>query len=78
MMKDPAQKLKRVIARLVRKSPALDHTPLSTAPGCAFGAVEEQRLRGLEQQLDEIKGRVNGLLYTLVGAVILEIVMRLA
>jgi hypothetical protein len=76
-MTNSAQKLKGAIARLARKSPAPSQTPLSTAPGCAFGAVEEQRLRGLEQQLDEIKGRVNGLLYTLVGAVILEIVMRL-
>jgi hypothetical protein len=76
-MKDSAQKLKRAIARLVSKSPAHNQTKLSTTPGCAFGAVEEQRLRSLEQQLDEIKSRVNGLLYTVVGAVILEIVMRL-
>lgn len=77
MMKDPSRKLKGAIARLARKSPTPAQIPLNTAPGCAFGAVEEQRLRGLEQQLDEIKGRVNGLLYTVVGAVILEIVMRL-
>ncbi len=76
-MTNSAQKLKGAIARLARKPTAHIQAPLSTAPGCAFGAVEEQRLRGLEQQLDEIKGRVNGLLYTLVGAVILEIVMRL-
>jgi len=74
-VKDPAQKLKGAIAGLARK-PSPPQAPLSTTPGCAFGAVEEQRLRGLEQQLDEIKGRVNGLLYTLVGAVILEIVIR--
>jgi len=77
MMKDSAQGLKGAIARLARRSPRPSQTPLSTAPGCAFGAVVEERLRGLQQQLDEIKGRVNGLLYTLVGAVILEIVMRL-
>jgi hypothetical protein len=37
----------------------------------------EERLRGLQQQLDEIKSRVNGLLYAVVAAVLLEIVMRL-
>ena len=77
MITDPARKLKGVIARLARKSPMPAQIPLNTTPGCAFGAVVDERLRGLQQQLDEIKGRVNGLLYTLVGAVILEIVMRL-
>jgi hypothetical protein len=76
-MKDSAQGLKGAIARLVRRSPRPGQPPLSTAPGCAFGAVEEERLRGLQQQLDEIKGRVNGLFYTLVGAVIAEIVLRI-
>jgi len=77
MMNDSAQKLKGAIARLARRSPRPSQPPLNTTPGCAFGAVEEERLRGLEQQLDEIKGRVNGLFYTLVGAVIAEIVLRL-
>ena len=77
MMKDSAQKLKETIARLARRTPRPSQPLLSTAPGCAFGAVVEERLRGLEQQLAEIKGRVNGLLYTLVGAVIAEIVLRL-
>ncbi len=76
-MKDPSLKLKQAIGRLVRKSSMNRQINVNTTPGCAFGAVEEQRLRNLEQQLDEIKNRVNGLLYTLVGAVVLEIVMRL-
>jgi hypothetical protein len=34
----------------------------------AFHAVVEERLRSLEKQLDEVKGRVNGLIFLIVGA----------
>ncbi len=75
MMKGSAHELKRAIAGL-RGRPRPCQASLSVAPGCAFGAVVEERLRGLQQQLDEVKGRVNGLVYTLVGAVVVEIVLR--
>jgi hypothetical protein len=41
-----------------------------------FRAVMEERLRNLERQLDELKGRVNGLLFLLAGAVATEVVLR--
>ena len=43
----------------------------------AFRAVIEERLRNLERQLDEVKGRVNGLIFLLVGAVAVQFVLRL-
>jgi hypothetical protein len=43
----------------------------------AFRAVVDERLRGLERQLDELKGRVNGLLFLLAGAVATQVVLRL-
>ncbi len=46
------------------------------SPG-AFRAVIDERLRNLERQLDEVKGRVNGLLFLLAGAVASQIVLRL-
>jgi hypothetical protein len=42
-----------------------------------FRAVVDERLRGLERQLDEVKGRVNGLLFLLAGAVATQVVLRL-
>ena len=44
----------------------------------AFRAVVEERLRGLDRQLDEVKGRVNGLLFLLAGSVAAQIVLGLA
>ena len=43
----------------------------------AFRAVMDERLRNLERQLDEVKGRVNGLLFLLAGAVASQSVLRL-
>ncbi len=44
----------------------------------AFRAVMDERLRSLERQLDEVKGRVNGLIFLLAGAVAAQLILRLA
>ncbi len=43
----------------------------------AFRAVVDERLRSLERQLDEVKGRVNGLLFLLAGTVAVQFVLQL-
>jgi hypothetical protein len=43
----------------------------------AFHAVVEERLRSLEKQLDEVKGRVNGLIFLIIGVVITQVVLGL-
>ncbi|MDO8531413.1 MAG: hypothetical protein Q7T26_04480 [Dehalococcoidia bacterium] len=50
---------------------------VEVAPASAFEAVLEQRLKELEAQVEEVKGRVNGLLYLVAGTVLLEVVLRL-
>ena len=43
----------------------------------AFQAVVEERLRNLDQQLNELKGRVNGLIFLIAGVVVTQVVLRL-
>jgi hypothetical protein len=43
----------------------------------AFQAVVEERLRNLEQQLNEVKGRVNGLIFLIVGVVLTQVLLSL-
>ena len=43
----------------------------------AFRAVVDERLRNLERQLEEVKGRVSGLLFVLAGAVATQVVLKL-
>jgi hypothetical protein len=40
-------------------------------------AVAEERVRALEAQVTELKGRVNGLVFVLIGAVMTQVVLRL-
>lgn len=50
---------------------------LNLSPGCTFGAVIEQRLKDLDRDLAEVKGRLNGLIFLVASAVVVDIVMRL-
>ncbi len=78
--------LEQALARL-RLRPAQDESarrqaqadrPVAGLSQAAFLAVVEERLRGLDRQLDEVKGRVNGLLFLLAGSVAAQIVLGLA
>ena len=47
-------------------------------PGSAYEAVTRQMVEGLADELKEIRGRLNGLLWMVAGAIFLDVVMRLA
>lgn len=49
-------------------------TRVSTA---AFRAAVEQRLAGLERDVGELRGRINGLIFVVIGAVVTQIVLGL-
>jgi hypothetical protein len=63
------------IRRLRRPREAAE--PIEQLSPAAFRAVVDERLRSLERQLDEVKGRVNGLIFLLAGAVATQVVLRL-
>ena len=43
----------------------------------AFHAVVEERLRNLEKQLDELTGRVNSLIFLIIGVVVTQVILSL-
>ncbi|GEM_PF-1083514 len=49
----------------------------AAAATAAFRAAVEERLKALEAELAEVKGRLNGLLFLLAGAVLAQIALRL-
>jgi len=69
--------LERAIARFRRES-RTGTPPVDELSSQAFRAVVDERLRSLERQLDEVKGRVNGLIFLLAGTVAVQLIMRLA
>ena len=52
--------------------------PVDLAPGSAYEALTRQMVEALTEELDEIKGRLNGLLFMVAGAIVIDVVLRLA
>jgi hypothetical protein len=71
--------LERTVARLRRpaRRPAASLDAAAGLPEVAFRQVVDERLRFLERQLDEVKTRVNGLLFLLAGTVAAQLILRL-
>jgi hypothetical protein len=72
--------LDSMLARLARKrepKPPVESEPLDTLSPGAFRAVVDERLRNVERQLDELKTRVNGLLFLIAGTVATQVIIRL-
>ena len=68
-----SDELKNAIRKLRKSSsPTVDLSPVST-----FDALLEQRIGHLERNVDELKTRVNGLVFLVAGAVIVQIVLGL-
>ena len=69
--------LERAVARF-RQEPGdglrAENARVSAA---AFRAMILERLRGVEQDIGEVKSRVNGLVFVVIGAVITQVVLRL-
>ena len=75
-----AERLKAQLRKLARAKASTmpeQRRAVDTSPGCAFGAVVDQRLKDLERSLGDFKSRLNGLIFVVIGAVLLEIVLRL-
>lgn len=70
MESDP---LKDALRRLRRpRPPEVDLSPAST-----FDALLDHRLDHLERQVDELKKRINGLVFLVIGAVVAQVVLSI-
>ena len=68
-----SEELKKAIEKL--KRPPEGGVDLS--PRTPFDALLAERIKGLERQVDELKGRVNGLMLLVAGAVIVQVILNL-
>jgi hypothetical protein len=73
-----ASRLEQALARFRRGRQAAQETAKPpTGRGDAFRVRVEERLRNLEQQVGEIKGRVNGLIFLVAGTALTQVIMKL-
>ena len=70
------QALEEALTSLFRKQRRVREDVTNMSPS-AFRAVVDGRLGSLERQLDELKGRVNGLLFLVAGTVLTQVIIRL-
>ncbi len=69
--------LERAIARF-RRRPDDGGDTRGRISAAEFRAATAERLRSLEREVAEVKGRINGLIFVVAGAVITQVVLRLA
>ncbi len=74
---EPAEALREQLARWrghgLEERRSLDLGPLS-----AHEAVTRQMVEALAADLEEIKGRLNGLLFMVAGAIVVDVTIRIA
>lgn len=77
--------LRGLLSRAVRDharapvAPAPDAKPaLDMEPSSAFEALLQQQMQTLEQQLKDLRGRINNLFLLIVGTVALQAILRVA
>ena len=68
-----AEKLDRALQDLA----AAERTAARRRTQQTAAAVAEERVRSLEVEVTELKSRVNGLVFVLIGAVATQVVIRL-
>jgi len=50
---------------------------VDTSPESPFEALLDLRIKALERQVEEVKGRVNGLLFAVITAIVIQLVLGL-
>ena len=72
-----ASRLEQALTRFRRgRQAAQEAAKPPTGGGDAFRARVEERLRNLEQQVSEIKGRVNGLIFLVAGTALTQVIIK--
>jgi len=72
-----ASRLEQALARFHHRQKAAQETEKPARGSDAFRARVEERLRNLEQQVSEIKGRVNGLIFLVAGTALTQVIMKI-
>jgi len=73
-----ASSMKRLFLRIRNPRREDSDYVFEISPGCLFGALIEERLKNMQGNIHELRGRINGLIFLLVAVVFAEVITRLA
>jgi hypothetical protein len=65
------------VIRTGTADPPPEHDPVDLRPLSAYEAVTRQMVESLAEDLREIKGRLNGLIFMMVGTIMVEVMTRM-
>ena len=65
--------LRKAIARFGRSKLGREAQVVGLLPESTFDAMLDLRLKELQRQIGEVKGRINGLFFFVLGAAILQV-----
>ncbi len=68
-----SEELKEAIRRLRGPRPR----GVNLSPTSPFEALLDQRIKDMERNVSELKGRINGLVFVVVGAIIAQVILGL-
>ncbi len=70
------QNLERALARFRSRRRPPEESAAARVSAAAFRAAVEQRLRNLERDVGEVKGRLNGLIFLIIGTVVTQLLLK--
>ena len=71
--------LERAVRRFRKEDGADTPEPIERRiSAAAFRASVEERLATLDRDVSELRGRINGLIFVVIGAVVTQVVLKLA
>ena len=71
-----SRSLEQAISRFGRKQAHGEPAETGHVSAAAFRAAIEQRMRSLEREFGDVKGRLNGLIFVVIGAVITQLILK--
>jgi hypothetical protein len=71
-----SRSLEQAIARFGRREQRGEPATTGPLPAAAFRAAIEQRMRNLEREFGDVKARLNGLIFVVIGAVITQLILK--
>jgi hypothetical protein len=71
-----SRSLEQAISRFGRDEQRGEPAETGRISAAAFRAAIEQRMRNLEREFAEVKTRLNGLIFVVIGAVITQLILK--
>lgn len=75
-MDNPSERFRQQITRL-RAPEQPDVEPVDLRPANTYEAITRQMVESLQSEIHEIRGRLNSLIFMMIGAILLDVFFRI-